>query len=238
MKASHRATVVAVLLLLGVAVVPSAGASPPSLANPPHVAASDSIYVAATGDYGYTPDTFEDLPTNTNITVTFVDNSTMTDGHTFTILGEEGVQLPTDTSQAEINRLAFGNSPPRLFNANVSAYGDRNVSILHSPGPGWYEFVCTVSSHFQNGMYGFIAFGMDLPTNLTLPNRTNVGGNLSFNATDAAVIGAIVAVLVLGFVVLRRRRGAQRMPPEPVGRSRTASSGAPPPEPSRKEGGR
>jgi uncharacterized cupredoxin-like copper-binding protein len=223
---SVAALAVVVLLAVGAFAIPI-DAAPLHATNPSPAAATDSIYVAATGDYGYTPDTFNDLPTNATITVTFVDNSTMVDGHSFTIIGEEGVQIPNSDTQAQIDALAWGNHPPALLNLNVSALGDQNISTFHSQGPGWYEFVCTVASHFQEGMYGFIAFGMDLPSNLTLPSRIAIGGsNLSFSPIDAAVLGVLVVAFVLGYAVWRRRRAPPKMPPEPVGRQETASGGA------------
>jgi len=171
-----------------------------------------SIYVANTADYVYAPDTFENLPTYTNITVTFVMNVSEYDTHTFTIIGEEGVQLPLDTSQQEIDELSFGHSPAPLFNLNVSYPDDiRSVGSFESPGPGWYEFLCSQWGHFANGMYGFIAFGMSLPTNLTLPQvRTSIGANLNFNATEAVVVGALVAVAAVGYVMLRRLQSRAR----------------------------
>lgn len=220
---SVAALAVVVLLVVGALTVP-VDVAPLGAADAAHTATTDSIYVAATGDYGYSPDTFEEVPTNATITVTFVDNSTMVGGHTFTIIGEEGVQIPTSDTATQIDNLAYGNNPPALFNSNVSAYGDRNISTFQSPGPGWYEFVCTVASHFQNGMYGFIAFGMKLPSNLTLPSSVGVGGRLSFSPIDAVVIGALVVVFVLGYLVWRRRRSALRMPPEAAKHPKTEST--------------
>jgi len=239
MGARSWVVIAVVVLLAGCALMPPIDAAPIRGTETNHVATTDYLYVAATGDYGYTPDTFNDLPAHATINVTFVDNSTMTDGHTFTILGVEGVQIPNTDTQTQINALAFGNNPRALFNLNVSSYGDRNVSQFQSPGPGWYEFVCTVSSHFQEGMYGFIAFGMDLPSNLTLPDRVGIGGStLSFSPVDAAAIAALVLVFVLGYVVWQRRRASSRMPPAPVRPSKPAAAEGHPPEVSRTQGGR
>lgn len=106
----------------------------------------------------------------------------------------------------------------------VNVLGDRSVGAFQSPAtPGWYEFVCNVSGHFQNGMYGFIAFGENLPSNLTVPSRVGLGGG-SISPIDAAVIGAVLLVLVLSFVVWWRRRSAPRMPPPTVRHPRTAST--------------
>lgn len=201
------AMAVVVLLLTGVLAFTSSSAAPTTALL---AAAGTSISVAATGDYGYQPDTIEMVPTNTTITVTFTDDSVL--AHTFTIIGREGWVVPSSYTYTQIDNLAYGHSPSALFNVNVSGSGDQNISSFTSPGPGWYEFLCAVSGHFQNGMYGFIAFGENLPSNLTPPSsRTGLGGSLSFSAIDAAVIAVVVLMLLVGYLVWRRRRMAREM---------------------------
>jgi uncharacterized cupredoxin-like copper-binding protein len=225
---------VAALLAVGVFAAP-VNAAPSHAANLARAVTTDSIYVAATGDYGYSQYEFNDTPTHATITVTFVDNSSMPEGHSFTILGVEGVQIPNTDTQAQVDSLAFGDHPPALFNLNVTPSNPRNTSSFLSPGPGWYEIVCTLPSHFQEGMYGFIAFGMNVPSNVTLPpNRVAVGGsNLTFSPIDAAILAVLVVVIVFGYVVLRRRRRPPRTSSEPVGRSGNVSSAGPRAKPGR-----
>ena len=217
--------IVSVLLVAGLSAAPTTLAPRSMTVDAVQSSAGSSIYVANSGPYSYTPDIFENLPTHTMVTVTFVDNSTEIDTHTFTIIGEEGVQLPATTSQAEINQLAFGKSPPPLVNLNVSRPGDSNTSTFESPGTGWYEFLCSQPAHFQFGMYGFVAFGMNLPSNLTLPpSPVKSGGHLNFNPVDAGAIAALVVVFALGYVVWCRRRSPPRTPPESVRHPDTAST--------------
>lgn len=206
-----------VVLLVGGASVALVSTAPARAAMEVHVNASDNISVTAETGYMFTPNTFVMVPTNSTITVTFTDNDNQ--DHTFTILGIQGVNLPTDTSSARIDQLAFGDSPTRLFNANASASGgsgDQVTASFHSPGAGWYEFVCTESGHFQNGMYGFMAFGENLPGNLTVvsPN-TNPG--VAVFIIVGTIVGLVVIALVLGFVVGRRRGSTYEMPPQRLG---------------------
>ena len=168
------------------------------------------INVSATGSYGYTPDDIQQVPTNAQITVKFTDASDM--AHSFTIIGREGWVVPSDYSPAQIDQLAYGGSPPSLVNVNVSGPGNVSSAQFQSPGPGWYEFICTVSGHFQLGMFGYVAFGMNLPSNLTPSNRTGVGGGLTFSVLDAVIIAVVIVAAVVGFVLLnrygeKRRRG-------------------------------
>jgi plastocyanin len=169
-----------------------------------------SITVAAVKDYGYQPDTFQQEPTNATITVTFTDDDVLQ--HSFTISSREGFVIPTTYTPTQLTQLFT--TYPALFSALVNGSGDQTVGTFHSPStPGWYEFVCNVSGHFENGMYGFVAFGEDLPSNLTSTPRVGLGGT-NITPLDAAVIAAIFLVLVLGLVVWYRRRSARRLPRE------------------------
>jgi plastocyanin len=213
---SMAALAMAVLLVggaLAITIDPALGHA----TNSAHIAATDSITVAAVADYGYQPDRIQQVATNATITVTFTDESNLP--HTFTIIGKEGWVIPSTYSSVQIDNLGYGSTPPALFNANVTGSGDQVTGTFQSPGPGWYEFVCTVSGHFQNGMYGFVAFGENLPSNLTAPSRVGVGG---ISPLDAALIGVLFLAFVLGFVVWRRRRSTPKMPPEAVGHAKTA----------------
>ena len=204
------AALFAVLLVVGGAVAtPGLPFSANSPASSPDGKAG-WINISAVGMYGYSPANLEQVPTNATITVTFTDQSDM--AHTFTIIGKEGWVVPNTYSPAQIDALAYGPSPPALVNSNVSGPGDVNVTTFESPGPGWYEFICTVSGHFQQGMYGFVAFGINLPSNLTPTNKTTIGGGLSFSLVDAVVIVLVVAVGASLYVLWQRRR-ARALPP-------------------------
>lgn len=221
---SAAALSLTVLLLAGVFATPSTPATG-SLTGAATATGASSLSVTATGDYGYTPSTFQQVPTNSTITVTFTDGSVL--AHTFTIIGREGWVIPSDISASAFSNLVFGDSPPVLFDLNVSGSGDQVTGSFQSPGPGWYEFVCTVPGHFQNGMYGFIAFGEDLPGNLTTPSsRQSVVGSIT--PVQGAEIGALFLVVVLAFVYWQRRRDQRRRASKPAGLPK--DRGAQPPQ--------
>jgi plastocyanin len=175
---------------------------------------SSAFSVSAVPGFAFTPNSIEMLPTNTNISVTFTDTDTI--DHTFTIIGKQGWVIPADYSGAQIDQLAFGNSPKALFSVNASADSQAPVATFLAPAAGWYEFVCTEPGHFQNGMYGFIAFGMNLPGNLTVSAANTNPGPAVFIIVGTIVSLTVIA-LVLGFVVGRRRGATYEMPPERLG---------------------
>jgi len=174
------------------------------------------VNVSATADYGYSPDTIEQVPTNATVVLTLTDNDPANMQHSLNISSAEGVVIPNSFNADQLDHF-FG-LHPSLVALLVNHTGDVATKSFRSPATaGWYEFVCNISGHFQNGMYGFIAFGMNLPSNISPSNRTIVGGGLSFSAVDAAVLGGVVVVLVLGYAVWWRPRSAKRRQPGPPG---------------------
>jgi uncharacterized cupredoxin-like copper-binding protein len=216
-RRAAAALFVAALLLAGGSTAFFMTAPARAAATAVHVDATATVQVTAIAGFAFTPNTFEDVATNTTVTVTFTDN----DGadHTFWIIGKQGWVIPTDASSSEIDQLAFGHSPAALFFANASAVGttgDIVTKTFTSPGVGWYEFVCTEPGHFTNGMYGFIAFGENLPANLTVSAASTDPGAAVFIIVGT-IVALVVIALVLGFVVGRRRGSAYEMPPQRLG---------------------
>ncbi len=178
--------------------------------------ASSPLEVTAEAGFAFTPDSFGDLPVNSTITVVFTDNDASP--HTFTIMDRQGWVIPSDYSSAQINALAYG-SKPALLNLNASAVGsggDTQTGNLTVTAPGWYEFVCTEPGHFQQGMYGFVAFGMPVPSNLSVTTG-DTGPGVAVFIIVGTIVSLVVIALVLGFVVGRRRGDTYEMPPQRLG---------------------
>jgi len=199
-----------VALLAGLVAGLPAGAASGTGGSSGSPAATSSITLLATADYQYQPDTFEQVATGTTITVTFTDVDDLP--HSFTISSREGFVIPTTYDPTQLNELFV--TYPALYSSLLNGSGDRSVGTFESPSvPGWYEFVCNVSGHFQNGMYGFIAFGENLPKNLTVPNRTGIGGG-TLSPIEAIGIGVgVILVLALGYFVWLRRQARAKQPP-------------------------
>jgi plastocyanin len=223
------------VLLVGAAAIALVLTAPARAESSITADSSTALSVSAVPGFAFNPNSIQNLPTNSNISVTFTDADTI--DHTFTIIGKQGWVIPSDYSGGQIDTLAFGNSPRALFSINATGDSQAPVTSFTSPGAGWYEFICTESGHFQNGMYGFIAFGMNLPANLTV-----VAANTDPGPAVFIIVGTIVALtviaLVLGFVVGRRRGSTYEMPPERLGypEPETPGSSAPSPPPAPPKG--
>jgi len=159
---------------------------------------------------------YEELPLNTSITVKFF-NSDPSTPHTFTILNRSrfAVKDPATFSNSALGSLlkTYGTL------VNVSASGGSYAptgTIAPISAPGWYEFVCTEQGHFQSGMYGYVAFGMALPANLTFGSSAP-GPGLAVFIIIGTIVALTVLAIVLGFVVGQRRGAEHEMPPERLG---------------------
>jgi len=228
-----RTLAVAFGLLLITTAFTVGGVVRPAAALSPTDATSGTVDVTATTSLSFSPNEFQMVPTNSTITVSFTDASSL--AHTFTIIGREGWVIPSSINVTAFDNLVYGKSPPVLFNFNVSSSGTQTLTFT-SRGPGWYEFVCTEPGHFQSGMYGFIAFGIDLPANLTVSTSAQGPGAALF-IIIGTIVSLVVIALVLGFVVGRRKGAEHEMPPERLGYPEPLAPGEPLP-PSSDEGHR
>jgi uncharacterized cupredoxin-like copper-binding protein len=184
--------------------------SPAAHASPVHVDATGSVAVTTSAPFMFNPNAFEMVPTNATITVTVTDADTL--AHTFSILKLEGTVLPFPSA----NIPAYFSKYGALFTANVTGSGDVVTGTFTSPGVGWYEFVCQEPGHFASGMYGFIAFGENLPGNLTVSTAPTGPGAAVF-IIIGTIVSLVVIAIVLGFVVGKRRGSEFEMPPERLG---------------------
>lgn len=201
-----------------------------AVAEPVAVAASGYLNVSAVSGFSFVPNMFEQLPVNSTITVEFTDGDTTGAAHTFTIVKWEGHQIPSSENSSALNQLAYGSAHGNLVNINASSAGPPISRTFTSPAAGWYEFVCTQSGHFQTGMYGFVAFGENLPSNLTVSGPSVGPGEAVFIIVGTIVTLTVIAI-VLGFVVGRRRGASFEMPPERLGYAEPPAGGSAPNDP-------
>lgn len=108
-------------------------------------------------------------------------------GHTFTLAPQSNVSLsPT-------NYTAYFAAHAPLVNQNIPAIpGATAWANFTIPGPGVYEFICEISGHFANGMYGFLYVGVPVPAPPLAPSTAIVDG---WVLTGSAVLFGIGVVL-------------------------------------------
>ncbi|MGD0250293.1 MAG: hypothetical protein ABSB97_05345 [Thermoplasmata archaeon] len=218
---SVAAFVTVVLLILGALTIPITPARGLGTNSAPTMA-TGSITVRATANYGYSPDRIQNVSTNAVITVTFLDDDPSGMQHSLNISSREGFVIPTTYTAAQMDHL-FG-TYPTLYSTIVNYTGAQSVGTFQSPPtPGWYEFICNVSGHFALGMYGFIAFGENLPSNLTSPSRTDLGG-MNVSTLGIVFVGVFLVAFAVVYLVWHRRRTVRKMTPQPVGRPKTGST--------------
>lgn len=199
--------IAAVLLLSGGAVL---AAGHVAIARPVLNDTSSSLVETAVPNYHFEQPEFAQLPTNTTINVTFYNNDPALP-HTFTILDRSDWQIPNQWT----NLSELMNQHGTLVNLSAGS-GNTTTGSFLAPGPGWYEFLCLVSGHFGLGMYGFIAFGEDLPSNLSI-GTGNPGPGLAVFIIVGTIVALTVLALILGFVFGRREGSVHEMPAERLG---------------------
>lgn len=210
---TSRALSVGIVLLLVVGVFGVAGLGRAVQVSGVVTDASSTLSVTAASGFKFVSATYQGLPTNTTINVTFLDADSL--AHTFSILNRSGVRIPDSTQTGALDQLfaTYG----ALVDLNVTGAGDKVTGSFTSPATkGWYEFVCLEAGHFQQGMYGFIAFGENLPSNLTV-SAPSTGPGAGVFIISGTIVTLVVIALVLGFVVGQRRGAEHEMPPERLG---------------------
>jgi hypothetical protein len=192
---------------------------------------SSSAEVTATGAYSFSPSEIPgpgspNLAANSTLNISFINGDLSGQVHTFTIIGCEGRVIPRSASITDyINGSKCSKAP--LLNL-VSSSATPKTVVLNTPPTGWFEFVCTESGHFLLGMYGYIAFGMALPANLTV-SSPDTGPGIAVFIIVGTIVSLTVIAIVLGFVVGRREGSRHEMPPERLGYPEPGSPPARPP---------
>jgi len=200
----------AVVVLAGIAALVTAV---PARAQSVDASGSATFSVSAVAGYAFSPSTIQNVATSTNVTVTFTDLDTQ--AHTFTIYGRQGVVIPPSTP--DLVTLIYGSGYTPLVNINLTSGNGQQQSVsFAAPAPGWYEYLCMEPGHFQSGMFGFIAFGMALPANLSVATPDTGPGAAVFIIVGT-IVSLVIIAIVLGFIVGRRRGSHDEMPPERLG---------------------
>lgn len=202
--------------VLSTAPVAKADAPTPSVTSP----AAQSYTVTAVPGYSFQESTTE-LQPNTTVSLSFVNADVI--AHTYTLIAAQGKVIPTSYSPAQLS--AYEKQWGAIVWVNATGTGSY-PSTFQAPAKGWYEFVCMEPGHFQQAMYGFIAFGMALPSNLTV-SSPNVGAGWPVYVITATIVTLVIITIVLGFVVGGRKGAKHEMPPERLGYPESPPATAP-----------
>lgn len=204
-----------VLLVVGLAVggwmlsaVPGAQAegSTPSVSQ----SATQTYQVSAVPGYSFQESTTE-LQPNSTVSLSFVNADSIS--HTYTLIAVQGKVIPTSYSPSQLT--TYEQKWGSIVWVNGTGTGTYPATFP-APPKGWYEFVCMESGHFQEGMYGFIAFGEPLPSNLTV-TTPNVGAGWPVYVISGTIVSLVIITIVLGFVIGGRKGAKHEMPPERLG---------------------
>jgi uncharacterized cupredoxin-like copper-binding protein len=127
-------------------------------------------------------------------------------GHTFTIAPQSNVTLlPTNYS-------AYFSAHPPLVNSNIPGQPGRTVWANFTVfGPGVYQYICEISGHFANGMYGFFYVGVPVPAPPPAPSTAIVDSGVLVGS--AILLG--IAVVFAGMSSLAGRFPPRSNPPGP-----------------------
>ncbi len=108
-------------------------------------------------------------------------------GHTFTLASQSNVTLsPT-------NFTTYFASHPPLVNSNVPATpGGTAWANFTVAAPGVYQYICEVSGHFANGMYGLLYVGVPVPTLPPAPSTAIVEGWVLAGSAVLLGIGVVL----------------------------------------------
>jgi len=146
------------------------------------------LNVAATDQFRFVPDV---LVVNSSTYPVNVDVDATNDGvlpHTWTLEGQANNTLSPS------NYTTYFAAHPPLGLAVLTNGGQSNWTNFTISGPGVYEYICEVTGHFLNGMFGFLYVGVAPPANVTPPSTAIVQVGILVGAASLLGVGAIFAV--------------------------------------------
>lgn len=127
--------------------------------------------------------------------------------HTFTVVGQTNVSIPT---------IDYFNTHTPLVAVNVpTSLGGFVWANFTVPAPGVYQFVCTVLGHYSAGMFGFLYVGVPPPAVSPPPSTALVAVGVLVGAFALLGVGVVLAAasgLVGRFPKPPRSEGGPRHP--------------------------
>jgi uncharacterized cupredoxin-like copper-binding protein len=156
-----------------------------------------------TDAYQFVPAALSVTPTHYPVVLNVLVTNQGSLGHTFTVSGLSNYTLsPANFTQT------FATNPP-LVNAPVPGGAGSTVwANLTIKGPGVYQYICTVTGHFANGMTGFLYVGEPVPAPPVAPSTALVDTWVLVGSASLLGIGVILAVVAAYTGRFPSRRGS------------------------------
>ena len=152
-----------------------------------------------TNSFAFIPNVLSATPAHFPVVIAVLVSNQGDFAHTFTMAPQANVTLSTS------NYTQYLTQHPPLVNAPVpSVPGGTVWANFTIPGPGVYEYICTVTGHFQNGMFGFLYVGVPVPPPPPVPSTAIV---------DTWVLVGSAILLGIGVAFTAVAAFAGRFPP-------------------------
>jgi len=144
--------------------------------------------VQATDTFRFVPDALAVNATSYPVTVDVDATNIGVLPHTWTLVAQPNYTLLAS------NYSTYLQAHPPLGRASLANGGESNWTNFSVAAPGVYEFICEITGHFLNGMFGFLYVGVAPPANATPPSTAIVQVGILVGAASLLGIGAIFAL--------------------------------------------
>lgn len=143
-----------------------------------------------TDHYQFIPDELGASPTHYPVKLDVLVTNTGSLGHTFTVAPQTNVTLsPTNFTQ-------YFTAHPPLVSVNVpSGAGSAVWANFTVPAPGVYQYICEITGHFSNGMFGFLYVGVPVPPPPVPPSTALIETWVLAGSGALLAIGIAIAVV-------------------------------------------
>ncbi len=227
--AARGALAVAIVLALVLGGATALATGRIAVASPVATASGGTLYETASAPFNFANRSYNNLPMGVKMNVTFFD----ADGaspHTFTLLNFSNFWIAnwSTYSPSYLDTMVHEHGYLVSINASQNSYG--YASFTTPSTVGYYEFFCWEPGHLQEGMWGIVAFGEPVPSNISLGGGTP-GAGLAVFIIVGTIVTLTVLAIVLGFVVGKRRGSEFEMPPERLGYPEPPAAGGTPAAP-------
>ncbi len=154
-----------------------------------------------TDSLSFVPNILSVTPSTYPVTVDVLVTNLGNDGHTFTVSPLSNVTLlPSNFTQ-------FFEQHSPLTNAPVpSGAGSTVWANFTVDGPGVYQYICTITGHFANGMDGELYVGVAIPPTPPAPSTAIV---------QVGILIGVAVLLGIGVTIVVLAAFTGRLPPKP-----------------------